>query len=68
MCCSMFEQSPVFQEKPVYAQTQPVFCFFCRSIPSSSLPVTQQMTEMSISREEKALSLKAETVEPGNCN
>ncbi|XP_051959308.1 AN1-type zinc finger protein 5a [Xyrauchen texanus] len=34
------------------------------SISSTSLPVTQQMTEMSISREEKALSPKAEAVEP----
>ncbi|TRY81915.1 hypothetical protein DNTS_013381 [Danionella cerebrum] len=34
------------------------------SIPSSSLPVTQQMTEMSISREEKALSPNSEAVEP----
>lgn len=34
------------------------------SIPSTSLPVTQQMTEMSISRKEKALSPKAESAEP----
>ncbi|XP_052411714.1 AN1-type zinc finger protein 5a isoform X1 [Carassius gibelio] len=34
------------------------------SIPSTSLPVTQQMTEMSISRKEKALSPKAEFAEP----
>ncbi|KAG1958392.1 AN1-type zinc finger protein 5a [Pimephales promelas] len=35
-----------------------------RDIPSTSLPVTQQMTEMSISREEKALSPKTEAIEP----
>lgn len=33
-------------------------------IPSTSLPVTQQMTEMSISREGKVLSPKAEAVGP----
>ncbi|XP_043920317.1 AN1-type zinc finger protein 5 isoform X2 [Protopterus annectens] len=35
-----------------------------RNMPPASLPVTQQMTEMSISREDKAASPKAEAAEP----
>ncbi|XP_018615603.1 AN1-type zinc finger protein 5a [Scleropages formosus] len=35
-----------------------------RSLPVASLPVTQQMTEMSISREDKVASPTAESVEP----
>ncbi|XP_030646925.1 AN1-type zinc finger protein 5a [Chanos chanos] len=34
------------------------------TVPTPSLPVTQQMTEMSISREDEALSLKSDSVEP----
>ncbi|XP_028851895.1 AN1-type zinc finger protein 5a [Denticeps clupeoides] len=34
------------------------------SIPAASLPVTQQMTEMSISREDRATAPKSETAEP----
>ncbi|RXM97586.1 AN1-type zinc finger protein 5 [Acipenser ruthenus] len=35
-----------------------------RGMPAASLPVTQQMTEMSISREEKVTTPKAEAAEP----
>ncbi|KAJ8401527.1 hypothetical protein AAFF_G00378440 [Aldrovandia affinis] len=35
-----------------------------RSLPVASLPVTQQMTEMSISREDKVASPKSESTEP----
>ncbi|XP_036381923.1 AN1-type zinc finger protein 5a [Megalops cyprinoides] len=35
-----------------------------RSMPAASLPVTQQMTEMSISREDKVTSPKSEPTEP----
>lgn len=34
------------------------------TVPAASLPVTQQMTEMSISREEKVTSPKSEVAEP----
>lgn len=53
-----------FKKGELVAVTLPV-CF-CRCIPSTSLPVTQQMTEMSISREGKVLSPKAEAAGPGN--
>ncbi|MGH0125973.1 UNVERIFIED_CONTAM: hypothetical protein FKN15_017681 [Acipenser sinensis] len=36
-----------------------------RGVPAASLPVTQQMTEMSISREENVTTPKAEAAEPG---
>ncbi|MGH0125028.1 UNVERIFIED_CONTAM: hypothetical protein FKN15_077246 [Acipenser sinensis] len=39
-----------------------------RGMPAASLPVTQQMTEMSISREEKVTTPKAEAAEPGSLN
>lgn len=45
----------------------PALSYFgrCRAVPAASLPVTQQMTEMSISREEKVTTPKSEVAEPG---
>lgn len=36
-----------------------------RNVPVAALPVTQQMTEMSISREDKITTPKTEVSEPG---